>query len=1099
MAIVTGDRYLEQLVDFVERNAGALLDGTLTLKLNPAGLRYVQSRLEALRELEGLLAGAPVDYLRAYVSDLGDHRALEQLRRILRLLTSLKVISPLPAPARRDPTPLALGPFGRLRVLELRGCDLSTSAAKGLLELRHTLEKLICHNSTDALRHVFASRIVDVKDSPVWNRLSFVSCACNGLVLMDESLQLLPAVETLDLSRNRFTKVDNLRKCMKLRHLDLGFNHLRKISLLSEASSRIVKLVLRNNALTTLHGIENLKSLEGLDLSYNIISSFVELEILANLSRLQSLWLEGNPICYARWYRAHVFSFFPHPEKLKLDEKGISTGEYWERHVIISASKQKHPSGYGFYFPAKDGPTDETNLSTKRKKSSRLACIDEEQRNLCEEALDQEIISSDSDHLRKEENAITESESKIVGLISRAEYLKKERSNLWLREFKEWMDQTSDDAMDKAQCVETKLGHGKGRNLKHKKVQKLFRETSKSILDPTRTSNSGSSSNMLESESELSFSDAKVGGASLELVISEADQSLVHQNETQNLSSSELGYPRHSSFTADKGDAQSSKTNLANSAASNVINEIMVSQLSNRYPRSPPKYREDILQHRLYLEEEFLQLSAESHDVRLASGSDTSSSDEALCQLNSSSSEDEYGVKETFMKLGVNGHSTSLPDEDEHSTQMHEKGSLVGDNITLNKSAEQDSGLTRNILANNVKGVVVHVSSDGVDSDTDQMGQEVGSMARRKGKRKFRRRVIPLCDYYNGTKLDVLKANGILQVYNDDTQDVHGQASCYMNISQLSCKEFSTGNQEGIITLTNGSKNTLLDPKAELDQYLKDIFNQKVADQKDSETCEDVVYCECIIQQGTNLLESKVSLLRSCTKKLYVLLVDETLDGQEVTPRVLESCRLEELAKVAVGLGLQALRVYMIGDASYLFLARSVEKAKAILNLLQDNSMQLNNRFYLQSWEQVQVKLLEKHICGSLKMGIFLYSMLLFWCDDCKGETWEHRSLFVIDGSIVVCVENLVQFGSSIDDLESSLPYFSLDSCCPIESLLEMAIDLRDMKCSTLILDVDRTSRNIRFLAITHKNRREVETSKKIRTWKLKWFSERLCLSLLPW
>lgn len=148
MAIVAGDRYLEQLVDFVERNAGALLDGTLTLKLNPAGLRYVQSRLEALRELEGLLAGAPVDYLRAYVSDLGDHRALEQLRRILRLLTSLKVISPLPAPARRDPTPLALGPFGRLRVLELRGCDLSTSAAKGLLELRHTLEKLICHNST---------------------------------------------------------------------------------------------------------------------------------------------------------------------------------------------------------------------------------------------------------------------------------------------------------------------------------------------------------------------------------------------------------------------------------------------------------------------------------------------------------------------------------------------------------------------------------------------------------------------------------------------------------------------------------------------------------------------------------------------------------------------------------------------------------------------------------------------------------------------------------------------------------------------------------------------------------------------------------------
>ncbi|PHT79469.1 hypothetical protein T459_17521 [Capsicum annuum] len=91
--------------------------------------------------------GAPVDYLRAYVSDLGDHRALEKLRRILRLLTSLKVVSVLPAPAR-DPTPLSLLPFGRIKVLELRGCDLSTSAAGGLLELRHNLEKLICHNST---------------------------------------------------------------------------------------------------------------------------------------------------------------------------------------------------------------------------------------------------------------------------------------------------------------------------------------------------------------------------------------------------------------------------------------------------------------------------------------------------------------------------------------------------------------------------------------------------------------------------------------------------------------------------------------------------------------------------------------------------------------------------------------------------------------------------------------------------------------------------------------------------------------------------------------------------------------------------------------
>lgn len=74
--------------------------------------------------------------------------------------------------------------------------------------------------------------------------------------------------------------------------------------------------MLRNNALTTLRGIENLKSVEGLDLSYNILSTFSELEILASLPSLHSVWLEGNPICCARWYRAHFFSFFSCPEKV---------------------------------------------------------------------------------------------------------------------------------------------------------------------------------------------------------------------------------------------------------------------------------------------------------------------------------------------------------------------------------------------------------------------------------------------------------------------------------------------------------------------------------------------------------------------------------------------------------------------------------------------------------------------------------------------------------------------------------------------------------------------------------------------------------------
>jgi Leucine-rich repeat (LRR) protein len=110
--------------------------------------------------------------------------------------------------------------------------------------------------------------------------------------------------------------VDNLRRCTKLKHLDLGFNHLRTVSYLSQVSCHLVKLVLRNNALTTLRGIENLKSLQGLDVSYNIISNFSELEFLWSLSQLKELWLEGNPVCCARWYRAHVFSYVALPDEV---------------------------------------------------------------------------------------------------------------------------------------------------------------------------------------------------------------------------------------------------------------------------------------------------------------------------------------------------------------------------------------------------------------------------------------------------------------------------------------------------------------------------------------------------------------------------------------------------------------------------------------------------------------------------------------------------------------------------------------------------------------------------------------------------------------
>ncbi|XP_010465864.1 PREDICTED: uncharacterized protein LOC104746152 isoform X2 [Camelina sativa] len=418
----------------------------------------------------------------------------------------------------------------------------------------------------DALRHVFASRIAEIEDSPLWNKLAFVSCACNRLMLMDESLQLLPSVESLDLSRNKFAKVDNLRRCFKLKHLDLGFNQLRKISHLSEVSCHLVKLVLRNNALTTLHGIENLKSLEGLDVSFNLISDFSELEFLGSLSFLTDLWLEGNPICCARWYRAHVLSYVARPNDLKLDGKHIGNREFWKRQVVVTRRKSQ-PASYGFYSPAREEADDEGSYNRKKKKIYRLASIDSEEESTYVNS-DQESASCDPGTLSKEESIKSDHEADVFGLISKVEQLKKERSVLWLREFKEWIDHPSEDFVDDRK-----------------------NENSTDSEEKYYTKNTNGPKHHGQT---LRYAPGTLPGFQI------TDPSQTHQ----------------AFFLDGKPDENGSMS--TSDATQDMTGSVL--------PSSPPHYQKDVLHRRQNLVEEILQLSADSYSV--ASSDSTSSCSE---------------------------------------------------------------------------------------------------------------------------------------------------------------------------------------------------------------------------------------------------------------------------------------------------------------------------------------------------------------------------------------------------------------------------------------------------------------------------------------
>ncbi|XP_051119081.1 uncharacterized protein LOC127243218 isoform X2 [Andrographis paniculata] len=1003
MAIVTGDRYLDSLVKFVENHAERLIEGTLVLKLNPVGLRYVQSRLEAFAELESLLAGAPVDYLRAYVSDLGDHRALEQLRRILRLLPSLKVVSVLPL--GRDPTPLYLLPFGRLKVLELRGCDLSTSEAKGLLQLRFTLEKLICHDST-------------------------ISC-------------------------------------------------------------QIVKLVLRNNALTSLRGIENMKSLQGLDLSYNIISNFSEIELLAGLPSLQSLWLEGNPICGARWFRSQVFSLFPQPDQLKLDEKKISTSELWKRQIII-ASRQKQPASFGFYLPVWDDPDARGTLNTKRKRISRLARIEDNEHSPCTGS-DHESLSCDNQSQSRDENANTDEEAEIEDLVTKIECLKKDRSALWLQEFREWMNQTFDNSVD-AVKFSTILDKSNDFLLKSKTNDGDLAETSRHISDSFKLSGDDSSTAILDSET--SFADTSTGVGSqqyLDQIGESSSRSFLRQDGGDNvlfknlkLNEDDLSrFNNEGGVFLDAGNYSSVVGSTRDSVAtenmtstSTALNDFTGFLSSSGCQGSPPHYQEVILQRRHHLEEEFLQLSAESFS--LASSESNTSSEDDSAAVPSASQVHESAINNTF-KGSFNAFFVDSYRDD------------AGKYYDNNNLASKPNGINTLSPCTHTQGKIVR--TDGEEPEisaflcsggysNDEHGEEAlgfikgkpGSLEKMKHRRKLRKRMISLPEEedVHGDTDSSRKSTDHMDPYKSDVLHEGQEGGCLSEMIESPL----AGNCEdiAIAATLNGGK----------DDFIVTYFNANMVHSRVNEICVKYVLCHCLFVERSECNEREVAILLSSEQKLYIFLVD-SCDGSETSLKMVGCHQVSDVVQAFVGLGLQIIRVCFEGDAAYLFITRCMERSRELLCLLNILVFPgMKNTCSLTSLEQMQFNCFMEHVCRGSNINLLQYSMVLF-CPNFFGEkSWVPRSLFILEGHLLLCSEKLMQFGSSENTF--SPQYLSLDWCCTTSDVSKMIMEMQDGLCVTLTLlccssEFPPSERS------TSMGKGKTKAASDIVKWKLKWFS----------
>uniref|UniRef100_A0A6B2EBX2 Putative nischarin modulator of integrin alpha5 subunit action n=1 Tax=Phlebotomus kandelakii TaxID=1109342 RepID=A0A6B2EBX2_9DIPT len=172
----------------------------------------------------------------------------------------------------------------------------------------------------------------------VWRSVEMVNFACNKLTSIDESIKLLPKIETLILDRNELTCVQNLNMPC-LRSLSLGQNKISSCPDWHLELGNLVNLYLPQNFIQSLAGFRRMFSLVILDVSCNQISDINEVDHLSNLPCLEDINLTGNPVAGIVDYRSKVLSrFVERIAEMCLDNEKASQKEV-DTALVLAALK----------------------------------------------------------------------------------------------------------------------------------------------------------------------------------------------------------------------------------------------------------------------------------------------------------------------------------------------------------------------------------------------------------------------------------------------------------------------------------------------------------------------------------------------------------------------------------------------------------------------------------------------------------------------------------------------------------------------------------------------------------------------------------------
>ncbi|NXP84335.1 S11IP protein, partial [Passerina amoena] len=192
-------------------------------------------------------------------------------------------------------------PFKSLRHLEV-----SIDGKVLLFGFSWLLESLTCCKCISTLEEIISACGGDLSCALPWLELQTVNFSYNSITALDDSLQLLNALRVLDLSHNKIQDCEHyLTTLTELEYLNLAYNFLSKVPNLGIFSrSKLVTLILRNNELDSINGVEQLVNLQHLDVAYNLLLEHAQLAPLSTLHCLKKLHLEGNPIWFHQNHRS---------------------------------------------------------------------------------------------------------------------------------------------------------------------------------------------------------------------------------------------------------------------------------------------------------------------------------------------------------------------------------------------------------------------------------------------------------------------------------------------------------------------------------------------------------------------------------------------------------------------------------------------------------------------------------------------------------------------------------------------------------------------------------------------------------------------------